>query len=165
MIEFSGYLTGAAQKCFYKRVVTALQIMIALVSALEIPIFILIFGSVKSVGFIIGIYFLVLAIVETFTGYIFIIDDKRQMRSNKKTNVPKRIYIKDKTIVSISNQTTIKRKIGGVKEVRDYGEYYVLAFPIFNNYSPRFICQKSLLTKGSIEEFESLFEGKIVKKG
>lgn len=84
MIEFSGYLTGAAQKCFYKRVVTALQIMIALVSALEIPIFILLFGSVKSVGFIIGIYFLVLAIVETFTGYIFIIDAKRQMRSNKK---------------------------------------------------------------------------------
>ena len=37
--------------------------------------------------------------------------------------------------------------------------YFVLSRPL-----PPFICQKSLITQGSIEEFETLFAEKIVKK-
>ena len=32
---------------------------------------------------------------------------------------------------------------------------------IFGKISDKFICQKDLLTKGSLEEFERIFEGKI----
>ena len=50
----------------------------------------------------------------------------------------------------------------GIKEVRDFGEYYVLIFRDSGNFS-QIICQKDLLTKGTIEQFEELFDGKIMR--
>jgi len=50
-----------------------------------------------------------------------------------------------------------------VKKVYDYGEFYFISF-YFGKISCYFICQKSLLTQGTIEDFEKLFDGKIVKK-
>ena len=41
--------------------------------------------------------------------------------------------------------------------------FYFIKFP-FGKYSDKFICQKSLLTQGTLEEFEALFEGKIERK-
>ena len=49
----------------------------------------------------------------------------------------------------------------GIKGVRDFGEYYVLIFRGSGNFS-QIICQKALLTNGTIEQFEELFDGKIV---
>lgn len=51
----------------------------------------------------------------------------------------------------------------GIKGVRDFGEYYVLIFRDSGNFS-QIICQKDLLTNGTIEQFEELFDGKIVRK-
>jgi hypothetical protein len=51
----------------------------------------------------------------------------------------------------------------GIKGVRDFGEYYVLIFRGLGNFS-QIICQKDLLTNGTIEQFEELFDGKIVRK-
>ena len=47
--------------------------------------------------------------------------------------------------------------------MRDFGEYYVLIFRDSGNFS-QIICQKDLLTNGTIEQFEELFDGKIVRK-
>lgn len=52
--------------------------------------------------------------------------------------------------------------LSAVKCVKDYGEWYHFEF----NFSDRdmyFVCQKSLLTEGSIEEFESLFADKLMR--
>lgn len=50
-----------------------------------------------------------------------------------------------------------------IKNIVDGGEFYYFYF-----YYPHkiigCICQKDLITKGTIEEFEELFEGKIVRK-
>ncbi len=46
--------------------------------------------------------------------------------------------------------------------MRDFGEYYVLIFRDSGNFS-QIICQKDLLTNGTIEQFEELFDGKIVR--
>ncbi len=55
--------------------------------------------------------------------------------------------------------------ISDVKIVNDYGEFYELIFPWEKGINNHFICQKDLLTKGSLDEFEALFEGKIKKIG
>lgn len=70
------------------------------------------------------------------------------------------MFIEDDTIVSRSNAVAERRCLKDVKEVRDYGEFYYFVFYL-RGYSYRFVCQKSLLSKGTLEEFESLFEGKI----
>ena len=77
--------------------------------------------------------------------------------------LPKRIYTNDDTIVCVADRYTDSKFIDDVKKVIDHGAYYELCFP-FGKLSDNFICQKSLLTKGSISEFERHFKGKIIKK-
>ena len=66
---------------------------------------------------------------------------------------------------------TISCDIGGqlesifledIKEIHDYGDFYSFMFTN-GQYTPHFVCQKDLLAKGTIEDFETLFEGKIIK--
>ena len=45
-----------------------------------------------------------------------------------------------------------------IKSVYDYGEYYHFW------QGDMFLCQKSLLVQGTLEEFEKLFDGKIIRK-
>ncbi len=75
---------------------------------------------------------------------------------------PKRIFTDGETLTCVGENYTESMLIGDEKEVRDYGEFYVLVYP-FGKVSEKFVCQKKLLTKGSLEEFEALFEGKIKK--
>ena len=75
---------------------------------------------------------------------------------------PKCIRVEDECIICMADKYTEQRFIDDVKKVYDYGEYYDLIFS-FGKVSEKFICQKELLSKGSIEEFESLFEGKITR--
>ena len=55
------------------------------------------------------------------------------------------------------------RDLADVKTVNDWGEWYEVIF-YFPHKSVGFICQKDLLVEGTIEEFEKLFEDKIVRK-
>ncbi|MBE6542805.1 MAG: hypothetical protein E7675_00240 [Ruminococcaceae bacterium] len=74
---------------------------------------------------------------------------------------PKIIYITDDGyIVSRCEKAKREDSIDGVKNVKDYGEWYEINFSGVK-HKGFFVCQKDLLTKGSIEEFEKLFEGRI----
>jgi hypothetical protein len=77
--------------------------------------------------------------------------------------LPKRIYIKDDHIVCIADRYTDSKFISDVNKVIDHGEFYELCFPL-GKVSEKFICQKDLLTKGSLREFESIFKKKIERK-
>lgn len=55
------------------------------------------------------------------------------------------------------------RNLDDVKKVIDFGEWYQVIF-YFPYKDLRFVCQKDLIKEGTIEEFENLFEGKIVRK-
>ena len=77
--------------------------------------------------------------------------------------LPKKIYTDGELIVCIADKYTDSRFIHDVKKVIDHGEYYELIFP-FGKVSEKFICQKSLLAKGTIWGFEALFDGKITKR-
>ena len=69
----------------------------------------------------------------------------------------------DDNLICISDKQSESRSIGLVKTAYDYGEFYFLSFPM-GKKSGNFVCQKDLLTQGTLEEFEKLFDGKIVRK-
>ena len=50
-----------------------------------------------------------------------------------------------------------------VKCIFDFGDWYHIVFK-FPTKSIYCVCQKNLLEEGTIEEFETIFEGKIVRK-
>lgn len=54
-------------------------------------------------------------------------------------------------------------KTDKIKKVIDYGKYYYISFYRLDP-SNGIVCQKDLLTCGTIEEFEKFFEGKIKRK-
>lgn len=54
----------------------------------------------------------------------------------------------------------LEKPIKKIKKVLDEGDCYYLIFADINNC---IICQKNLLMKGTIEDFENLFKQKIIK--
>lgn len=58
---------------------------------------------------------------------------------------------------------SIVKSVEKVKAVIDVGEWYYIIFK-FGDIGNSWVCQKDLLTKGTIDEFEKIFEGKIVRK-
>ncbi len=111
------------------------------------------------------IIFAYIAMFATIFIVIIALDKSpKNIEENYKTSKPDYIEIlKDGSI-------TLERKVGGyiktiedVKEIVDYGEFYHIAFYFTKGIGNAF-CQKDLIVKGSIEEFEKCFEGKIIKK-
>lgn len=154
MIEFTGYLTGAAKRAYYRRVVKYLRNTFLVAAGLVFPFVLLFALRVQMWGILIGYSFIILAII--FSPYL-------QIKADKNKYVPKRICIQDGILLSVADQATESKSIDEVKSVFDYGEFYVILFP-FGKYSEKFVCHKDLLTKGTLEEFEALFEGKIIRK-
>lgn len=74
-----------------------------------------------------------------------------------------KVIITEDNMRCVGERFSETRLITQVKQVIDYGEWYKITF-YFPNKSQRFICQKNLITQGSIEEFENLFEGLIIKR-
>ncbi len=152
MIEFNGYLTGSAlkhlRKCYFK--IMCGVISIAFIICVVIMACII---GVEEWGLTILLLTPVYLIFCVLFPYLFMKFDK--------THIPKQITISNDTILCITDEIGAdSRKIEQIKEVRDYSEYYVVICKGLN-IPPHFICQKDLLTQGSIDEFESLFAVKI----
>ena len=73
------------------------------------------------------------------------------------------IDIKENEIFGEYRKGAGSRSIDEVKKVIDMGEFYHILF-YFPNQWANCICQKDLIVEGTIEEFEKLFEDKIVRK-
>ena len=82
--------------------------------------------------------------------------------SKKKPMMPGAILIDNEYIEYQSQQATVCRNISDVKVVRDYGEFYDI-ISYFGKGSDFYVCQKDMLSRGTLEDFEKLFEGKIVR--
>ena len=54
--------------------------------------------------------------------------------------------------------------INKIKQVVDYGEFYYVVFYMGMLFVIGAMCQKNLLTKGTLEEFEAKFVDKLVRK-
>lgn len=75
-----------------------------------------------------------------------------------------RIDTEDDLVVIFAEQYTDDRSLSKVEYIYDCGDWYVFKFSEGPNFPPRFVCQKNLIVEGTIEEFEKMFEGKIVRK-
>ena len=155
MIVFDGYLTGNAYKYFINKVITNESKVMIVLLLFTFPAF-LVF-SIKTNTLIPGMssLFILTALSPLFVKSCY--TKKTQKRMNLKKIV---INVEDGDIKSISDKTIVCNYISKVKEVRDYGEYYDIVFPLIHLTSV-FVCQKNLISKGSLEEFERVFEGKI----
>lgn len=63
---------------------------------------------------------------------------------------------------NISFDSYCCRKILDIKRILDCGNFYYIKF--YFPYNHNCVCQKNLISYGTIEEFEQIFEGKIVRK-
>ena len=73
------------------------------------------------------------------------------------------IESEDGYIVSVSKMMTVDRSLSEVKAVIDHGEWYSFQFNGRGTPAQRFVCQKNLISRGSLEDFERLFDNKIIK--
>ena len=155
MIEFTGYITGKAEKRFVQKsrriglIFSSFAILFALPIAFLIGKFVL-HDDAFIYAMLVGLSILPLI--------CFIPKGKKEHLSM----LPKRIYTRDNHIVCVADKYTDSKLISDVTKVLDHGDFYELCFP-FGKISEKFICQKSLLSKGSLDAFERLFKGKIVK--
>lgn len=154
MIEFKGYIDGATRKRFWhnNRVMGVKILLVA--EALIIP-GIMVFG-IKVQNWLMVILCAVIFFILPLTALI------PQGKKAEKSMLPKRIVADEESITCTTDREVVAKWISDVKQVIDHGEFYELIFP-FGKISPNFICQKDLLTKGTLEQFEALFEGKITK--
>lgn len=154
MIEFKGYIDGATRKRFWhnNRVMGVKILLVA--EALIIP-GIMVFG-IKAQNWLMVILCAVIFFILPLTALI------PQGKKAEKSMLPKRIVADEESITCTTDREVVAKWISDVKQVIDHGEFYELIFP-FGKISPNFICQKDLLTKGTLEQFEALFEGKITK--
>ena len=154
MIEFNGYITGASRKFFFKKLISCFQNATIFAFTMVLPFIILLVKTFQALS----ILYLYIAIFACLMIAYRILIPKAG-----KSTIPKRIYIMDDKMVCIADNFTENRSVDLVKKVYDYGEFYFISFR-FGKISCYFICQKSLLTQGTVEDFEKLFDGKIVRK-
>lgn len=155
MLEFNGKLTGNAKKFFYKKTV-CIAILEMLVGSLigsitTIVAWYIYFNIFEFYSIVAGVCIVVIMSLLPCTMFL------------SKRIVPQKVTVRQTAVCSQTGFRTKTLSIKDVKKVCDYGDYYYIVAN-FLNHSSIFVCQKDLLTKGTLEEFEMLFGDKIVRR-
>lgn len=153
MIEYTGYISGTAQKYCEKisRRLVLKALSIAFLTVL--PTIIILALAIDNWGIIVGYLF----VIAISIGCLYL------PKKNIQSFLPKKITIDTDYIVSITDHDTASRSIDAVQTVLDFGDFYVINF-CAGQKSDRFICQKNLLSKGTDDAFRNLFKAKIRRK-
>lgn len=155
MIEFNGYISGNTEKHFWKKQAILGQNIMLISMLLCFPLPIVISIEFNNYYFLVA-YLLIMLIMPLLCRI-----PKRKKEKIKYT--PYRVYIEDGYITCCTKVQTEIKSLEDVKLVYDFGEWYSFVFPV-GKKSNNFICQKNLLVKGTLEEFESIFRNKLVDK-
>ena len=151
MIEFKGKITGKTLH-FHTMRYKKLFIFSSLLASLLVLLL---------YGWLYNFYIIVIAMFVVFFPVLTIISPKSFWR----LLAPYRVYIDldDRTIVSeIKGYPETFRMIDDIVEVKDHGDFYTFKFTSLRNQL-NFIAQKDLITQGTIEEFEEIFEEVLVR--
>ena len=89
----------------------------------------------------------------------FVLPLKKQSHGN---DLPDRVSVEDGAVCSYYGKQCERVAVSAVLKVVDFGEFYYVCRDKAD--FAFFVCQKNLISGGTIEEFEALFEGKIVRK-
>lgn len=159
MIKFLGTISDENRVKVMKRNGRILGLTLMIISLLG-------FGIVAAIYFLrhlLVIEILLCSILLMIVSIILIFkwertDSKRFVLTNWDFEI-----VLDNEMVTFTNFTFQKVKtipFSKIKKISDEGNFYVI---IFGQYSNGIICQKDLIVEGDIQEFEKLFEGKIVR--
>lgn len=157
MIEFYGELSDKCKidnaKRHTKKAGLVFLIATLFVAGVTIPI-----GVLRDVW----IYSLVLiAFFVVFTIVAFI--PSKRFLSYK---IPSRLIVENDTISYLAigaKNSLVSRPVSKVRKVIDMGDWYYIIFK-FGDITNSWVCQKNLIIKGTIEDFEKLFDEKIIRK-
>lgn len=153
MIVFEGALKKDALKYFCKKFIKLYRVAFLFAGIIMLPFIVMLSEFFDSIWVIFAFVF---TFVVTIFGMVPIM-----YKIKGKDEAPKKVYIKGDIICSVFENTTVFKQLEDIKEVHDYGAFYDV---IYTKVFPNFVCQKDLLKKGTLEEFEALFEGKIIDK-
>ena len=154
MIKFDGYISGSAETRFLKQYRRYNRNCVIIAVLILMPGTVL-WALIMNSRAILNAY---LAGMILFP----LVPCAPLNRKEIKERVPNKVFVVDNYITSITDKIKETRKLDDVKCVRDFGEFYEFVFPPFK-LSARFVCQKNLLSEGSIDEFEAIFKDKIVR--
>ena len=110
------------------------------------------------------ISFLICSIILLFVSIFFFISptfEKTQRFKNIKWTF--RIQI-DKDKINYINLQFNQEKLISLLKIKKVIDEFDCFHLIYTDYNNSIICQKNLITQGTIEEFENIFKDKIVKK-
>lgn len=162
MFEFKGTISPEVEKHVWKQEILLGVFLLYIGTTLFLPIIVLISIGLKE-AFECEMWEVILPYCSLYV-IIPLISLIPRSKKDKKQYSIQNVFSDGEYVVAIQGNGEEEYKhIADVKSCVDYGEFYQLLFPI-GKISYSFICQKNLLTKGTLEEFESLFEGKIIRK-
>ena len=161
MIEFEGILSDNCRKYIVNRLRKSVGIITAIVT-IFFMVLLFIFGFVIGSKFLIAfsIPFGIIMVAVFPISIAFAITTKKDQQEI----LPARIYldIEDETIGAENGKYNDEHAIASVKQIVDLGEWYDVKFSFGEQRHIEIVIQKDLITEGTIEEFEQLFEDKIV---
>lgn len=165
-IEFNGMITGDAKKFFYKKRILSwitLLVFIFVVSIVATFIgFIIMFGSINIdiPAFILAntVFFIISCVLAVLVIYL------KKYKIKKISFGRKKLYI-------VKGKRDFTLPVSSIKQIVDYGEFYYIKLNFVSFLGSGltdfniFVCQKDLIVKASLSEFEKLFDNKIVRSG
>ena len=152
MIEFLGYLTDDAEKYYWKRSRRIGRNIMWCAMLFLSPAIIAFSVNSRQWAILIG-----WGVVFASIPLLCLIPKSKK---EKKAFSPNKVFTEDGYIIAVGEKFEECRNVEDAKIVKDHGTFYEITFPI-GKISDKFICQKSLLSKGTLEEFEQLLQGKI----
>ena len=158
MIEFYGILSA---ECKVERAkhIAKVNGRIFLITTIILSVPLLFFGIRNGLWYL-SVVLMIIFLIMTIAAY----QPEKRLFDLK---IPCKVIIENNAIFVSSiggkAESMSARPIKKVKEVIDRGNYYIIVFK-FGDITNSCFCQKNLIKKGTIEEFEQLFQGKIIRK-
>lgn len=164
VIEFSGTICEQARLDRMSRVNKIVGVLLAVFELIMLAA-LFVFVVYEIYDWVLqGVLCVVLGAVSLFLSF----------RPNKTERLCYPTYLELPITITITNEmvansyfkkslTTGVRPVEKVKKVIDVGDWYYIIFK-FGDIGNSWVCQKDLLTKGTIDDFEKIFDGKIVRK-
>lgn len=120
--------------------------------------FLLCSGLVLLASFLINFLIIYFLIVVALLAIFMIV-----LQKGMEKRIPKKLIIENGMMMFLFDKGEVIKNISDVKKVYDKGDWYE-----FNCFFPHrninLLCQKDWIKQGTIEEFEKLFEDKLVRE-
>lgn len=150
MIEFSGEVSKKLKKKIKKEhYIGKIRFgLILIIMCIVLTVFTVDYDVKFAIGFILPFIIGVLS---------FIPPSEKTLNNYTPTKIVIDSYSVE--IFGVEDYLHPQRGTGEIKSIIDYGDYYEMNFKNLSS----FVCQKDLITKGTIEEFEEMFSYYILR--